>query len=138
VIVAATTGAPTSNDRRGSRYDEVVDRSIREFRDGARWDMYFQRLAPGTRAQSPFPMTTATRLHLGLACQRLKVAQRSVTNQQNVAAAAAIAAVGTTAGYVRLTAEREATVAATPSLRKDASLIVNHRPQNIGPADRAA
>ena len=129
MIVAATTGAPTSNDRRGSRYDEVVDRSIRELSDGARWHVNLQRLAACTGAQGPLSVTTTTRLHLGLAGQRLKVSQRSVTDQQDVAAAATIAAVGTTAGYVRLTAEREATVAATPSLRKDASLIVNHRPK---------
>jgi hypothetical protein len=38
---------------------------------------------------------------------------------------------------VGFAAEREAAIAATPSLRKDASLVVNHRQQTLGPARSA-
>ena len=50
------------------------------------------------------------------ALERLQVAQRVVAHEHDVAAAAAVAAVGTALRHARLAAERHAAVAAAPGL----------------------
>ena len=59
--------------------------------------------------------------------ERLQVAQRVVAAQHDVAAAAAVAAVGTALGHVRLAPERQAAVAAGAGSDLELSSIGEHR-----------
>lgn len=138
MVVATTAGAASANNSARTRDDEVVDCSVLKLGDGPRRHLNLKRLAAGSGAQRAFAVAAATGLQFVAPSQRLKVTQRAVTDQHYVATAAAIAPVGTSAGYVSFAAERKAAIAATPSLRKDASLVVNHRQQTLGPASLAA
>ena len=59
--------------------------------------------------------------------ERLQVAQRVVADEHDVAAAAAVAAVGAAARHVRFAAEAHAAVAAGAGLDVDSRAIVQHR-----------
>src|SRR5581483_6734076 len=60
------------------------------------------------------------------ALQRREVAQRRVGDQHDVAAAAAVAAVGAALGHVLLAAEAEAAVAALPGLDANPGPVAEH------------
>jgi hypothetical protein len=70
-------------------------------------------------------VTATASLELSLAAEALKVAERVVADEHNIAAAAAVTAVRAAAGNVGLATEAEAAVTAATSLYVDASPIVH-------------
>ena len=75
---------------------------------------------------APSPWRPRRGLVVGPALEALQVAQRVVAEQHDVAAAAAVAAVGAAARHVGLAAEGEAAVPAAAALDEDARLVVEH------------
>ena len=71
-------------------------------------------------------VAAALRAEVRLAAERLQVAQVVVAAQHDVAAAAAVAAVGPALGDVGLAAERQAAVAAGARLHLDPGSVVEH------------
>ena len=84
-----------------------------------------ERLAVGAVAQRALPVAAAARLEMRAAAVEREVAQRFVADQDDVAAAAAVTAVGTALGDVRLAAEAEAAVAARTRLDVNSRSIVH-------------
>ena len=80
----------------------------------------------GTMAQGALAVASAGGLVVRFALEALKVAQRVIADQDHVAAAATVAAVGPAARDARLTAERVAAVAAVAALHEDSSFVVEH------------
>ena len=81
--------------------------------------------AVGAVAQRPLAVAAAAGLEVRAAAVGLEVAQRVVADQDDVAAAAAVAAVGAALGHVGLAAEAEAAVAAAAGLNVDSRAIVH-------------
>ena len=71
-------------------------------------------------------VAAALRAEVRPAAERLQVAQVVVAAQHDVAAAAAVAAVGPALGDVGLAAERQAAVAAGARLHFDPGTVVEH------------
>ena len=80
--------------------------------------------APWRWAPWPWPPRSARKC--ARRRKRLQVAQVVVAAQDDVAAAPAVAAVGTALGHVRLAAERQAAVAAGPGAYLDPGAVVKH------------
>ena len=81
--------------------------------------------APWRWAPWPWPPRSARKC--ARAAEALQVAQVVVAAQHDVAAAAAVAAVGAALGHVRLAAEGQAAVAAPAGADLDACAVVEHR-----------
>ena len=86
-----------------------------------------ERLAVGAVAQRALAVAAAPGPVVGLAPERLQVAQRVVAHEHDVAAAPAVAAVGPAARHVRFAAEARAAVAAGAGLHVDPRAVVEHR-----------
>ena len=91
---------------------EVVARAVpaRDLRAGRHGD--HERLAVGAVALGALAVAAALGAEVRAAAEALQVAQVVVAAQHDVAAAAAVAAVGPALGHVRLAPERQAAVAA--------------------------
>ena len=86
-----------------------------------------QRVTIGAVALRSLPVDATLGLEVRLAAEVLEVAVGVVADEHDVPAAAAVAAVGTALGYVRLTAEAHATVAATAGLYVDVCCVFHLR-----------
>ena len=86
-----------------------------------------QPVAVGPVALGALAVAAPLRAEVRLAAERLQVAQVVVAAQDDVAAAAAVAAVGPALGDVGLAAERQAAVAACARLHFDPGTVVEHR-----------
>jgi hypothetical protein len=75
-------------------------------------------------------MTAALGAVVSLATEALQVAQRVVAEEDDRAAVAAVAAVGTAAGYVGFAAEAHASVAPGTRLDVNSRAVVKHRDQS--------
>jgi hypothetical protein len=104
-LVAAPARTAAGEHDASAGHDEVVGRAVRVDGLRARRDAHDQVAALGPVAQRALPMAAAARLVMGLALERLQVAHRVVAEQHDVAAAAAVAAVGAAARHVGLAAE---------------------------------
>src|SRR5205814_3960152 len=97
---------------------EVVARAVVLDQDlSARRDREHQRLAVGTAFERPVAVSAAPSLEVSAAAVALEIAYRVVAHEHDVAAATTVAAVGSTPGYVRLTAKAETPV--TPAAGAD-------------------
>ena len=85
-------------------------------------------VAVGAVALRALPVAAAVGAEVRAAAEGLQVAQRVVDAQDDVAAAAAVAAVGTALGHVRLAAERERAVAAGAGADLQMCPVGEHRP----------
>ena len=85
-----------------------------------------QRRPVGAVAQRALAVAGALGLVVRAALEGLQVAQRVVADEHDVAAVAAVAAVGPAVRDVRLAAEAQAAVAAAAGLYEDARLVVEH------------
>jgi hypothetical protein len=124
--VAAAARAAAGHDDPLAGADEVVDRAVRGADLGARRDGHEQRLAVGAVALGALAVAPAAGLVVRPALEGLQVAQVVVADQHDVAAAAAVAAVGPAAGDVGLPPEGVHAVAARAGLHEDARLVVEH------------
>ena len=88
-------------------------------------------------------VAAAPRCEDGATAQGRQVAQRRVRDERDVAAAAAVAAVGTALGHVLLPSEAERAVAAASRADDDADPVVEHvrcarrRGRRVRPSRRA-
>ena len=80
-------------------------------------------MAVGAVALRPLPMDATLGFEVRLAAEVLEVTVGVVTDQHDVSAATAVAAVGTTLGHVRLPTEAHATVAAATGLYVDSCSV---------------
>ena len=71
-------------------------------------------------------MPTPRRLPMPPPPEHLKVAKRAVTDHDDIGATPTIATIRPTARHMRLTPERNRSVAAATGLNKDASPILKH------------
>src|SRR4051794_29803707 len=92
--------------------DEVVARAVPALDLGARRHRDDQRVAVRSVHLLAEPVAAALGAEVRSSPERLQVAQRVVAAQDDIAAAAAVAAVGAALGDVRLAAERQRAVAA--------------------------
>ena len=83
-------------------------------------------LARRAVAQRALAVAPAAGLVVGLALERLQVAQRGVAEQHDAAAVTSVTAVGSTFGYMGLAAERVQPAPAAATLHEDAGLVVEH------------
>src|SRR6185436_16675602 len=125
---APARAAGRDHDAR-ARHDEVVRGAvpIRHLRAGRETDDVV--VAACAVAQGALPVTAALGLVVRPALEALKVAHRVVAEQDDIPAAATVAAVGAAVRDMGLTAERADPVPAGPALNEDASLVVQHVPQ---------
>ena len=86
------------------------------------------RLAVGAVALRAPPVAAAVGAEVDAAAEGLQVAHRVVDAQDDVAAAAAVAAVGAALGDVRLAAEREGAVAAGARADLEVGAVGEHGP----------
>ena len=84
-----------------------------------------ERRPVGAVAQRALSVAAAAGLEVRAAPERLQIAQRVRAHQHDVAAAAAVAAVGTALGHVGLAAEAEGSVAPAAGLNVDSRAIVH-------------
>ena len=80
----------------------------------------------GAVALGALPVAAALGAVVRAALEGLQVAQRVVAAQHDVAAAAAVAAVGPALGHVRLAAERQAAVPAASGAHFDSGPVGEH------------
>ena len=121
----AASAARDNHPRAGRREvgdDLVLGEDLRPDRD-----LQLDVRAVGAMLPAPPPRLAAPALEHALRAERGEVAQVGVGDQQDVAAAAAVAAVRPTLGDELLPAEREPAVAPAPGLHRDAGPIVEHR-----------
>src|SRR5699024_434344 len=110
--VAAAAAAAARDDDPRAGDDQVVRRAVPRGDDGARRDLDHDVLAVGAVALGALAMAPALGLVVGLALEGLQVALGVVADEHDLAAAAAVAAVGAALGHVGLAAERHRAVAA--------------------------
>ena len=84
-----------------------------------------ERLAVDAVTLRSLAVAAAARLEVRAAAEVLEVAQRVVAHEHDIAAAAAVAAVGAALGHVRLTPEAEAAIAAGAGRDVDACPILH-------------
>ena len=125
-LVAAPAAAAVGDDDAPAGRREVVHRAVlgRDLRP--RRDADDEVLALGAVAQGALAVAPALGAEVRAALEGLQVAQRVVAEQDDVAAVAAVAAVGPAARHVGLAAEGQAAVPAAAGLHEDASLVVEH------------
>ena len=126
MLVAAAAEAAAGDDDPLAGDGQVVGRAVLEAGLRAGRDADDQRLARRAVAERALPVARPLRLPVRLALEGLQVAQGAVAQQHDVAAAAAVAAVGPAPRDVGLTAEAEAAVSACPALHEDARLVGEH------------
>ena len=125
-LVAAPSGAAAGDDCPLSWPDEVVPGAIAlEHRLGAGRDAELELRAVGPVPERALAVTAAAGLEVRLAAVGLEIAQRVVADQDDIAAAAAVAPVRTALGHVRLTAKAEAAVTAGARLYVNPCSIVH-------------
>ena len=126
-LVAAPAVPAAGQHDAPARHHEVVLGAVPVDHLRARRDAHDEVVAVGAVAQRALRRgRRALRLVVGLALEALQVAQRVVAQQHDVAAAAAVAAVGAAARHVGLAAERTAAIPAAAALHEDARLVVEH------------
>ena len=81
------------------------------------------------------PVAAAAGPEVAAAPERREIAARGIADQDHVAAAAAVAAVGPAARHVRLAAEADAAVAAAPTFDVDLRPVEKHGAKLAGAAD---
>ena len=130
-LVAAAARAGAGHDRALAGDDEVVARAVEPggLRPGRH--PHDEVLPVGAVAQRALAVAPALRLVVGAALEGLQVAQRVVAEQDDVPAAAAVAAVGAAARDVRLAPEGEAAVPAPAPLDEDPCPVVQHATSTV-------
>src|SRR6185312_15366651 len=116
-LVSASSGSAARDHGALAGGHEIVAGAVGLDRDlGPERHADLERLSVATVAQRPLPMARAPRLEMRTAPERLQVAQRFVGDHDHVAAATAVAAVGSALGHVSLAAEAQTAVAAAAGL----------------------
>ena len=131
-LVAVTAGAARGDDRLLPGLDQVVAAPLEPLDLGAgrHGDDVVRAARPVTLAA--LAVATAPGAPVGREAKRRQVAPRGVADQDHVAAAAAVAAVGTAARHVGLAAKRDHAVTARAALDVDLCLVVQHRMNGRG------
>ena len=127
LLVAAPAGAAGGDRDLLAGAHEVVARAVPLGDLGAGRHAHDHRRAVGAVALGALAVAAAVGPVVGAALEGLQVAQRVVAAQHDVAAAAAVAAVGAALGDVRLAAEGEAAVAAPARAHLDACPVGEHQ-----------
>src|SRR5439155_841639 len=112
LLVASAARAAARDHDALTRPDEVVDvAALLRGHHGARRDADLERLPRRPVAQRALAVTPAARLVVRLALVGLQVAQRRIADEHDVAAASAVAPVGTAPRHVGLAPEAHRPVA---------------------------
>jgi hypothetical protein len=98
----------------------LLDQDLGPGRDGD-----LEGLAVGSVPERTLPVAATTGLEMRAAAEALQIAARVVADEHDVAAATAVAAVGSALGHVRLAAEAETSVSPAAGLDVDASTILH-------------
>ena len=125
-LVAAAAGAAARDVTSWPGAHEVVARAVPALDLRARRHRDHERLAVGAVAQGALAVAAALGAEVRAAAEGLQVAQVVVAAQHDVAAAAAVAAVGAALGHVRLAPEGQAAVAARAGADLDSCAVVQH------------
>ena len=125
--VAAPAGAAARDRDLLAGPHEVVARAVPLLDLRAGRDAHDHRLAVGAVALRALAVAATVGAEVAAPAEGLQVAQRVVDAQDDVAAAAAVAAVGPALGDVRLAAEREGAVAAGARAHLQMCSIGEHR-----------
>ena len=135
MAVAAPAGAALGDDGPLARADKVVRAAVgldEDLRPGRHGISSSSPSAPW-RCE-PWPCPPRLRLEVRAPPEMLEVAVGVVADEHDVAAAAAVTAVGSALGHVRLAAEAHAAVAAAPGLNVDScSVFHSSVPPRAGP-----
>ncbi len=126
-LVAVPPHAALSDDRALTGLDQVVAPPLEPLDLSPGRHRHDDVVAARAVALLALPVAAAPRPLMGREAQRGEVAPRFVADQDHVAAAAAVAAVGPAARHVRLAAERDHAVAAGAGLDVDLGPVVEHR-----------
>ncbi len=111
-LVAAPAGAPAGDAHLLARRDHVEARAVPATDLRAGRDAHDERVPVGAVLEGAHAVAAALRAEVPGALEELQVAQVVVAAQDDVAATAAVAAVGPALGHVGLTAEGHGAVAA--------------------------
>ena len=125
-LVAVPAEPAGGHDRPLARLDQVEVLALEALHPGPRRDQDDAIVAAGAVPVRPLPVPAALGPVVGGDAHRGEVAPRRVADEDDVAPAPAVAAVGPATGHVRLPAEGDDPVAAPPALDEDARSIVKH------------
>ena len=127
LLVAAPAAAATGDDGALAGFHQVPAVARLDVLDGRPGrHAHFERVGRGAVPVRPLAMTAPLRSELRAAAEAGQVAQRRVHDEDDVAAAPAVAAVGTALGNVRLAPERDRAVAAGTAPHVDTRAVVEH------------
>ncbi len=125
-LVAPPTRPAARDDSALARCDQVVAGAVILHEHlGAGRNRDLQRLTVRAVAQRSLSVAAALGLEVGAAAEPLQVADRVVADEHDVAAPAAVAAVGAALRDVRLAPEAEAAIAAPSGLNVDPRAVVH-------------
>ncbi len=125
-LVAAAARAASRHHRALPRPDQVVHGTVGlHARLRTRRHANRQGLPVPAVTQRALAVTAPAGLEVRLAPEALEIAQRVVAHEHHVAAAAAVAAVGSALGHVRFAAEAQAAVTATAGHHVDSSAVLH-------------
>jgi hypothetical protein len=131
-LVAVAAESTGGDDRPLSGLDEVEGLAVEAGDGRSRRHRDDQVGAAGAVPVRAAAVPAAPGPVMGGYAHRCEIAPRRVGGEHDIAAAAAVAAVGTAARHVRLTAEADRAVAAAAALDVDAGLVVEHGESKAG------
>ncbi len=130
-LVAVSAAPAVGDDGALPGADQVDAAAVDRDSLGPRRDQDLVVLPPAPVAVRAFAVTPLPSPEVLAALQGRQVAPRWVADEDDVAAVAAVAAVGSAARDVRLTPERDAAVTAGSALDPDLRAVVHHAPAAI-------